>query len=787
MKVYLQVIGCNQEEPSALLFFDNLRILVNGGEGIQRLCSEHGVRYSKVEHLLLTRLSWDTFGGVPDLIFSMADMGREYLNLYGPKYLLDFLLVSRYFLCKSRFGLSTHEVNDRSVLNFPNEEVQILPIVIEANPGNKENATLEEITNLSFEDCKFMAQEAQDFEEEEEPEQIPTETENVIASSSSSTLHPIDRETQGKAPSEPLTSNPPQLFHENINSKTTYLLYDRPSKFVFPKNVQTALCYVILTPRVPGKMDGAKAVKLGVPKGPLMGKLVKGESVVLPNGTVVSPGDCIGPSLPGPLILIIACPSLNHLPNLISHPVLQKYQQLEDKDQVVCVIHSTPYSIVSTKPYVDWMAKFRPNSQHILMSMPHEKSSKSGGSEYFCVNKSFLELQLSLNSIDPNVFPIPFQFAQGNTIPLPPFFGKNVIFAESMLKYNIQPISSIGFDRSEIIASVPRFVPSKKIEQAIQEYQTQLLRGLDSNPSEAAKLVFLGVGAAIPFKTRNVSSIFLELKRGGVLLDCGESTFTQLHLKYGERIGEILIGLKVIWLSHKHADHHLSLISILTQRRKYFQEKYGDREPCPKVMIFGPRFMYGYIVEYGSFIDMGNYEYVLCSEIEGDNPKWKGFFNSECGLSKFSVVKVPHCYDSYGLIVENDTSDYSYKWKLVYSADTRPCKQLVNAGKDATILIHEATMEDSLQHEAIARSHSTTDEALTISREMNAYRVILTHFSMRHRKYPLGDFLTMEKEKRKHATIAFDLMTVELSEKRLELLPLLLDPLCVLAEEDLAK
>ncbi len=38
---------------------------------------------------------------------------------------------------------------------------------------------------------------------------------------------------------------------------------------------------------------------LGVPAGPLRGKLKSGEKVSLENGTVVSPDDVLGPSTPG--------------------------------------------------------------------------------------------------------------------------------------------------------------------------------------------------------------------------------------------------------------------------------------------------------------------------------------------------------------------------------------------------------------------------------------------------------------------------------------------------------
>ncbi len=49
-----------------------------------------------------------------------------------------------------------------------------------------------------------------------------------------------------------------------------------------------------------------------------------------------------------------------------------------------------------------------------------------------------------------------------------------------------------------------------------------------------------------------------------------------------------------------------------------------------------------------------------------------------------------------------------------YSGDTRPCDALVEAGTDATLLIHEATFEDGMAEEARDKYHSTTSEAIDV-------------------------------------------------------------------------
>lgn len=49
----------------------------------------------------------------------------------------------------------------------------------------------------------------------------------------------------------------------------------------------------------PGRFDVAEAKKLGVPEGPLFGKLQDGESVQLDDGRTVEPTDVLGPPRPG--------------------------------------------------------------------------------------------------------------------------------------------------------------------------------------------------------------------------------------------------------------------------------------------------------------------------------------------------------------------------------------------------------------------------------------------------------------------------------------------------------
>ena len=80
--------------------------------------------------------------------------------------------------------------------------------------------------------------------------------------------------------------------------------------------------------------------------------------------------------------------------------------------------------------------------------------------------------------------------------------------------------------------------------------------------------IILGSGSAIPSKYRNVSSIFLDFTGyGTVLLDAGEGSYGQLFRALGpEALQKAILNLKVIFISHLHADHHLGLVRFLHER-----------------------------------------------------------------------------------------------------------------------------------------------------------------------------------------------------------------------------
>lgn len=101
------------------------------------------------------------------------------------------------------------------------------------------------------------------------------------------------------------------------------------------------------------------------------------------------------------------------------------------------------------------------------------------------------------------------------------------------------------------------------------------------------------------------------------------------------------------------------------------------------------------------------------------------------------------------------TTDQTEPFKITYSGDTTPCENLIRLGANSSLLIHEATMEDELADDALAKMHSTVSQAIEQGHKMGAEYIILTHFSQRYAKIP-----RIEQGLVNNVGIAFDNMEI---------------------------
>ena len=81
------------------------------------------------------------------------------------------------------------------------------------------------------------------------------------------------------------------------------------------------------------------------------------------------------PSIPGPIVFLVDCPSESHLQQLLHIEYLNSYfadfsGPPESSKVVSCIIHLSPASVVSSPNYQNWMKRFG-SAQHIMAG--HER------------------------------------------------------------------------------------------------------------------------------------------------------------------------------------------------------------------------------------------------------------------------------------------------------------------------------------------------------------------------------------------------------------------------------
>lgn len=74
------------------------RYLFNCGEGTQRLAHEHKTKLARLEHIFMTRTSWQRIGGLPGLSLTVQDAGVPKLSLHGPPGLDELYRAMRRFV-----------------------------------------------------------------------------------------------------------------------------------------------------------------------------------------------------------------------------------------------------------------------------------------------------------------------------------------------------------------------------------------------------------------------------------------------------------------------------------------------------------------------------------------------------------------------------------------------------------------------------------------------------------------------------------------------------------------
>ena len=273
-------------------------------------------------------------------------------------------------------------------------------------------------------------------------------------------------------------------------------------------------------------------------------------------------------------------------------------------------------------------------------------------------------------------------------------------------------------------------------------------------------LTFLGTSAGVPTRTRNMTSIVLNLQQPTAaevwLFDCGEGTqhqFLHTALHPGK--------LNKIFITHLHGDHLFGLPGLLCSRSMQ-----GNSLP---LTLYGPKGLREFvevalrlsgswtaypldIVEIGPGLILDDAGYRVTA--------WPLNHPVECYGYRIEEHDKPGTLDAARLIADGVPSGPLFQQlkqglsveladgrivdgrrylgpttpgkKLAIFGDTAPCAAALELAQGVDVMIHETTLEQAMAEKANARGHSSSQQAAALARDAGVGTFIATHFSSRY-------------------------------------------------------
>ncbi|KAF2997820.1 hypothetical protein E8E13_000345 [Curvularia kusanoi] len=538
-----------------------------------------------------------------------------------------------------------------------------------------------------------------------------------------------------------------------------------------------SICYIVRTHSARGSFDVARAKELGVRPGPDFGKLTKGLSVQNASGETITPEQVLGPDRPGQGFALLDVPSVDYLESVVQR---DEFNTPDIMKGIEAFIWSLGPEVAAHPILKEFMNRFA-HVKHIISSADVSPNRIS--------YDSVANQTTRLAQVDPVRYRVP----QYDLTSLP---QKQLLEVDQMQQILDLPENAVVADRGLSATLMPKFdlkletrQPSfrpepieketaqevldlaKTAQKAVQDCQPDFepWRALLDHPD--TDITTLGTGSALPSKYRNVSATLVRVPGvGNYLFDAGENTMGQLQRVFPpEELTQILKDLRVIWISHLHADHHLGTASVI---KAWYRIRHNSMPTAllpnaatilSNVDEFGLSVishdgMLQWLREYSAIEDFGysrilpleifpavlgqsgSYLNINGKSISGDPRIVRQDYDTLFGFADIQAVRVAHCHGAMAVSVTFPPSSSESRvkpLKISYSGDCRPSRPFSTIGKDTTVLIHEATFDDELAGDARAKKHSTTSEALGVGARMNAKAVVLTHFSQRYQKIPV--------------------------------------------------
>ncbi|XP_053150173.1 zinc phosphodiesterase ELAC protein 2 isoform X2 [Hemicordylus capensis] len=658
--VFVQVVAAGTRDAGAAVyvFSEFNRYLFNCGEGVQRLMQEHKLKVARLDNIFLTRMHWANVGGLSGMILTLQETGVPKCVLSGPPQLKNYLEAIKVFSGRLK-GIDL-AVRPHSEPEYQDETMTVYQVpLVGKKPSNKHRL----------------------HQSSELPASVVDEKQHMSRRGSPS----VEQQCLRRDRSEESPDKMDGSWHTGQRD---------------PSLVVAFICK--LHPKK-GNFLVLKAKELGLPVGtaaiaPIIADVKDGKNVMFEGREILAEEICT-PQDPGAIFIIVECPHEGFIDAVCENTTLRGYQDGKQDNPVALVVHITPEPVLQDGRYKQWLQRFGASTQHLILnencpSVHHLRSHK---------------IQTQLNLIHPEIFPLLTNYQSKEEEAT---FSVPVTRGECLLKYQLRP--KLEWQREAVTAcNSAEFITEALELPHFQDSVQKCKESLQVRPASSGntdcypEVVFLGTGSAVPMKIRNVSSTLINVSSTrSLLLDCGEGTFGQLCRHYGDEIDQILRNIAAVFLSHIHADHHTGLLNILLQRHRAFMTLGQSSSP---LLVVAPTPIMTWLHQYHDHCQeiLGHINMIparfLIEGCDVFKPKAKAFIcllMDTYDFAKFQTCEVRHCKNAFGCSLVHKSG-----WKIVYSGDTMPCETLVEMGKNASLLIHEATLEDGLEEEAIEKTH----------------------------------------------------------------------------------
>jgi len=766
--------------PTLILQCDSKKYMFNAGEGTTRVSAQHRASNTRVEHIFLTRVATETLGGIPGLLMTLADGGRTSINIHAPTNLKYALATTRFYARRDSMCVHAHEIGWQSPQAcFQDDHIRVQSVPLVPFSYNDSAMEVDDQSDSDSQDPPSSGAEAEQWFDAVIRDAWKTQASAVSGQSPSRNPRPLPKPLAHAA-----------RVGESAGRQAAVLCYvvaghARRGKF---DAAQAAALGIppgpafarlskgedvdIQRPIQWAEMDQTaraqwlRAQKSGKNKRPAADSVLEREleTVHIRSKRVV------GASRAGPVFFYMHVPTMEHLEALLQESAQNAFRpytqtantHLDETQQQMphVIFHAVPLRVWQDPRYEAWRGTFGPQCHHIV-------ATPELCADALTYTSSALSL-LRLSKMDTHAFAVPGYRLE------PAVHDPAAVPARANLFVNLQPrgaptmLEPVAPIFDEPLEGMERKSGLPEAPETWNRYccmADEARRAPGVPPASAAagladrvEFVTLGTGSSAPSKYRNVLSTLVHVPGDGyMVLDAGESTYYQMARRFGpgrdgwagpgsgQGIESVLRQLKMLFVSHIHGDHHMGVTRLLLERRKL--------APSSPLFLVTNNYTRFYLREYdriealglrdGSVIALDNELFNWQTGIDPDpqstsapvqvsqrmRQHWKALLKL-ANLKSIRTVSVQHrTSHCYGLVLTHQSG-----WKLVFSGDTMPCQALVHAGRGATVLIHEATMQDDEAELAAAKGHSTIGQALQIACDMQASHVLLTHFSQRYPK-----------------------------------------------------